>query len=110
MIKILKKRDTQNLEYELDEIVKEDLRAYDQETFRTDFLEPLMIKYNPITTPVKLAHGILGFVRFLKGFYIIMIKEKKKVGKIGQHSIYQVKDIQMVPLFRATSNANREDE
>lgn len=110
MIKILKKRDTQLKEYELDDIVKEDLRTYDQETFRSDFLEPLQIKYNPITTPVKLAHGILGFVRFLKGFYIIMITDKKKVGKIGQHSIYQVKDTQMVPLFRATSSANREDE
>ena len=39
-----------------------------------------------------------------------MITDKKKVGKIGQHSIYQVKDTQMVPLFRATSSANREDE
>ena len=85
-------RDTQRDEYELESIIKEDLRTYDQETFENDFLGPLLTKYNPITTPVKRAHGILGFVRFLKGFYIILITAKKKVAKIGQHSIYQIKD------------------
>ena len=109
-IKILKMRDTQRDDYELEEILKEDLRTYDQETFKSEFLDPLMAKYNPITTPVKLAYGILGFVRFLKGFYIIFITAKKKVGKIGQHSIYQIKDTQMVPLFRTTNNIYREDE
>ena len=34
------------------------------------------------------ACGILGFVRFLKGFYLIMITQKKKVAMIGQHKIY----------------------
>lgn len=110
VIKILKKRDIQCKEYELGQIIKEDLRTYDQETFKTDFLEPLIAKYNPITTPVARAYGVLGFVRFLKGYYIILITEKKKVGKIGQHSIYEVKDTQMIPLFRSTTHANREDE
>ena len=73
VIKILKKRDAQRDQYELEDIIKEDLRTYTEETFKTDFMDPLRQKYNPITTPVKLAHGILGFVRFLKGFYIIVI-------------------------------------
>jgi len=83
VIKILKKRDTQRDEYELEEIIKEDYRTYDQDTFKRDFLDPLIQKYNPITTPVKLAHGILGFIRFLKGFYIVLITARKKVAKIG---------------------------
>lgn len=33
--------------------------------------------------PIKNAHGILGFIRFLKGFYIILITARKKVGKIA---------------------------
>ena len=109
-IKILKKRDTQVNEYELEDILREDLRTFDQESFKKDYLEPLQIQYHPVTTPVKLAHGILGFVRFLKGFYIILITAKKKIARIGQHSIYQIRDTQMVPLFRSTTNANREDE
>jgi len=110
VIKILKKRDTQRDEYELQDIIKEDFRTYDQDSFKEDFLDPLIREYHPITVPVPLAHGILGFVRFLKGFYIVLITQKKKVTTIGQHNIYQVKDTQIVPLFRTVSNSNREDE
>jgi hypothetical protein len=40
--------------------------------------------------------GVLGFVRFLKGFYLIVITQRKKVAKIGMHSIYTIKDMKMV--------------
>ena len=73
-------------------------------------MDPLIRQYNPIIVRVPLAYGILGFVRFLKGFYIVLITQKKKIATIGNHKIYQVKDTQMIPLFKDTSNANREDE
>jgi hypothetical protein len=41
----------------------------------------------------------MGFVRFLKGYYIILVTDKKKIAKIGRHGIYKVKDMKMVPLF-----------
>ena len=110
VIKILKKRDTQRDEYELSDIIKEDYRTYDQESFQDEFLGPLMRQYNPIIVRVPLAYGILGFVRFLKGFYLILISKKTKVAMIGNHSIYQVKDTQMIPLFKDTLAANRDDE
>lgn len=48
----------------------------------------------------KTASGILGFVRFLEGYYLIMITAKKKVAKIGHHDIYQIKDMEMIRLFK----------
>ena len=57
-----------------------------------------------------MAHGILGFVRFLKGFYLILITARKKVAQIGMHSIYKIMDTQMVPLFRTTTNLYRDEE
>ena len=57
-----------------------------------------------------MAYGILGFIRFLKGFYLILITQRKRIAKIGMHSIYQIKDTQMVPLFRARSNMHRDNE
>ena len=39
-----------------------------------------------------------------------MVTKRKRVGKIGQHSLYQVTKTEMVPLFRATESANRDDE
>ena len=52
----------------------------------------------------------MGFVKFLKGYYIVLITEKKKVAKIGRHSIYKVKDMTMKPLFRTFNNDNKEEE
>ena len=37
---------------------------------------------------IQKAYGILGFVKFLKGYYILMITKKRKVAKIGFHDIY----------------------
>ena len=45
---------------------------------------------------------MLGFVKFLKGYYLLLISAKKKVARIGYHDIYQVKDMKMVPLFRSS--------
>ena len=39
-----------------------------------------------------------------------MVTKRKRVGKIGMHSLYQVTKTEMVPLFQATENANRDDE
>jgi hypothetical protein len=54
--------------------------------------------------------GILGFVKFLKGYYLILITAKKKVAKIGFHDIYTIKDIKMIRLFRWTNSHKKEDE
>jgi hypothetical protein len=86
VIKILKRDDMQQ-DYELGDIVQEDKRTYDEDSFNEYLLE-LNAKYSPVTTKVRRAYGVLGFVRFLKGFYIILITAKKRVAKIGRHSIY----------------------
>lgn len=54
------------------------------------------------------AYGILGFVRFLKGYYLLMITKRVKVAKIGYHSIYQIKDMKMIPLFKCRSKQENE--
>ena len=51
------------------------------------------------------AFGILGFVKFLEGYYLILITKRKKIATIGHHAIYKVEDtaciyIPMVGLSR----------
>jgi len=41
---------------------------------------------------------------------VVLVTKRKRVGKLGQHSIYQVYKTEMVPLFEATDNVNRDDE
>lgn len=47
------------------------------------------------------AHAIMGFIRFLKGYYIILVTKRKRVAKLAQHSLYMASKIEMVPLFTA---------
>ena len=37
------------------------------------------------------AYGIFGFIRFLDCYYITLITQRKKVGKIGPNFIYTIK-------------------
>ena len=38
------------------------------------------------------AFGIVGFVRFLEGYYIVLVTKRRKVAMIGLHTIYKVMD------------------
>ncbi|GAB5358073.1 hypothetical protein AAMO2058_000427600 [Amorphochlora amoebiformis] len=47
---------------------------------------------------IATAYGIIGFVRFLYGHYLILITARKKVGNFGGHAIWSVEDTAIVPL------------
>ena len=81
-IKIIKRKVSERDDYELEDILEEDLRTYNKEEMKKYVLDPLINKTDP-TIQAKTAHGILGFIRFLKGFYLILITARKKVAKIG---------------------------
>lgn len=59
---------------------------------------------------VPRAEGVIGFIRFLKGYYLILVTESKKVAKIGKHNIYKIKKFDMVPLFKTLNNDNKLNE
>ena len=42
--------------------------------------------------------GIVGFIRFLEGFYMILISRRRKVAKIGAHLIYKIMETTMFYL------------
>lgn len=42
------------------------------------------------------AYGVLGFVRFLEGYYLILVTKRKSCAFIGMHLIYTIKDTVMV--------------
>ncbi|XP_014670628.1 PREDICTED: polyphosphoinositide phosphatase-like isoform X2 [Priapulus caudatus] len=42
------------------------------------------------------AFGIVGFVKFLEGYYIILITKRRKVGIIGHHTVYKIEDTSMI--------------
>nr|XP_022910134.1 polyphosphoinositide phosphatase-like [Onthophagus taurus] len=44
------------------------------------------------------AFGIIGFIRFLEGYYIILITKRQKVAIIGHHTIYKIEHTTMIYL------------
>ncbi|XP_043270839.1 polyphosphoinositide phosphatase isoform X2 [Venturia canescens] len=42
------------------------------------------------------AFGLVGFVRFLEGYYIILVTKRRKVAVIGHHTIYKIEDTSMI--------------
>ena len=53
-------------------------------------------KGNTGLTRTVSAFGIVGFVRFLEGYYIVLITKRRRVAIIGPHTIYKIEDTTMV--------------
>ncbi|KAF8941493.1 hypothetical protein BGZ58_007860 [Dissophora ornata] len=62
---------------------------------------------------VMMIFGIIGFIRLLAGEYMIVITDRQKVGRIGEHDIFKLKDYRIVPFSRnnmALSDAQTGEE
>lgn len=67
---------------------------------------------NKATGGLKLivhAHGILGFMRFTLGYYIMLVTKKRKVGTIGPHSIYGLDSTAYVYIPRRGAERTAQD-
>ncbi|KAH9381086.1 hypothetical protein HPB48_010758 [Haemaphysalis longicornis] len=56
------------------------------------------------------AFGIVGFVKFLEGYYIILITKRRRIAIVGHHTIYKVEDTRMVYLPNNTDHSIHPDE
>ena len=47
---------------------------------------------------VTKAFGILGFVKFLEGYYMLLITKRTKLGSIDKHDIYTIAEVEHLPI------------
>ncbi|KAG0052780.1 hypothetical protein BGZ83_002134 [Gryganskiella cystojenkinii] len=60
-----------------------------------------------------MIYGVVGFIRLLAGEYMVVITDRTKIGRIGEHDIFKLKDYKVLPLSRnnlALSEAQTNDE
>ncbi|XP_034017719.1 polyphosphoinositide phosphatase [Thalassophryne amazonica] len=57
-----------------------------------------------------LAYGIVGFVRFLEGYYIVLITKHRKMADIGGHSVYKIEDTSMIYIPHDSIRVTHPDE
>ena len=53
---------------------------------------------------VARAVSVLGLVRFLGGFSLVIVVERKPEGRVGSHRIYSIQDYDLVPITVAPEN------
>ncbi|GFY98575.1 phosphoinositide phosphatase family protein [Actinidia rufa] len=55
---------------------------------------------------VTTCYGIVGFIKFLGPYYMVVITKRRQIGAICGHNIYAVCKTQMIPLPNSTVQAN----
>ncbi|CAM0943642.1 unnamed protein product [Alopecurus aequalis] len=78
---------------------------------QTGYLELLegLVEDHKLTGGVKFVtefYGIIGFVKFLGPFYMLIITEQRKIGEIFDHPVYQVTKTSMVELANSKSRSS----
>ncbi|CAG9765575.1 unnamed protein product [Ceutorhynchus assimilis] len=56
------------------------------------------------------AFGIVGFIQFLEGYYVILITKRRKVAVIGHHTLYKIEDTTMIYIPHDSIRAVHPDE
>ncbi|XP_061609998.1 polyphosphoinositide phosphatase isoform X4 [Phyllopteryx taeniolatus] len=56
------------------------------------------------------AVGVVGFVRFLEGYYMVLITKRRKMADIGGHSIYKIEDTSMISIPNDSVRVAHPDE
>uniref|UniRef100_A0A8C2HVJ3 FIG4 phosphoinositide 5-phosphatase n=1 Tax=Cyprinus carpio TaxID=7962 RepID=A0A8C2HVJ3_CYPCA len=51
-----------------------------------------------------------GFVRFLEGYYIVLITKRRRMADIGGHSIYKIEDTNMIYIPNDSVRVTHPDE
>ncbi|XP_052183932.1 phosphoinositide phosphatase SAC4-like isoform X2 [Diospyros lotus] len=55
---------------------------------------------------VTTCYGIVGFIKFLGPYYMLLITKRRQIGAICGHAIYAVSKSQMIPVPNSTVLAN----
>ncbi|XP_073136734.1 phosphoinositide phosphatase SAC2-like [Henckelia pumila] len=55
---------------------------------------------------VTTCYGIVGFIKFLGPYYMLLITKRRKIGTICGHAVYAIAKSEMIPIPNATVQSN----
>ncbi|KAL3632098.1 suppressor of actin mutation [Castilleja foliolosa] len=56
---------------------------------------------------VTTCYGIVGFIKFLGPYYMLLITKRRKIGTICGHAVYSIAKSEMIPLMNSTLPSNK---
>nr|CAB3246187.1 polyphosphoinositide phosphatase [Phallusia mammillata] len=71
---------------------------------------PLLGKTNKKYIPKYTGYGIIGFVRFVEGYYLILVTKQSKVADIGGNLVYKIEDTSMIYIPNNNAKISQPDE
>lgn len=83
-----------------------DLLALKEKTYDEVEIKALVSAGRRDFVLMKNFDAVVGFIRFLKGYYLYIITDFEAVGKIGVHLTYAVKRAEILPLFEHGQASN----
>ena len=84
--------------YTLSDLLVEFSKEYSKQDFK-QLVTKLNERSETTLKKVYECEGILGFVKFCLGYYVILIMESKEIGKINKYIIHRTERTLIVPLF-----------
>uniref|UniRef100_A0A5B6YUG1 Putative Synaptojanin, N-terminal n=1 Tax=Davidia involucrata TaxID=16924 RepID=A0A5B6YUG1_DAVIN len=55
---------------------------------------------------VTTCYGIVGFIKFLGPYYMLLITKRRKIGTICGHAVYAITKSEMIPIPNSTVRSN----
>ncbi|KAL6560017.1 hypothetical protein OROGR_005134 [Orobanche gracilis] len=55
---------------------------------------------------VTTCYGIVGFIKFLGPYYMLLITKRRKIGTICGHAVYSIAKSEMIPIPNSTLHSN----
>lgn len=87
-------RETRFRVLEIDRTCMNELRIHENPS-ELDIHEIRQLVNQKKFTKAICAYGVLGFVRFLEGYYVILITKRTFCAAIGMHTVYKINDTVM---------------
>ena len=67
------------------------------------------MKLNELPVAEKIyTPGLLGFARFLQGYYLLYVSDASIVGNLASHKLYQVTGVKIIRLFTPSKDTTEE--
>ncbi|XP_073975881.1 polyphosphoinositide phosphatase FIG4 [Rhodnius prolixus] len=90
-------------------IIVDDKMEYSNEEIKS-FFQKIDSKTSKSTNKYVSAFGIVGFVRFMEGYYMILVTKRRRIATIGLHYIYKVEDTTMIYIPNESVKTPHPDE
>ncbi|KAF3439741.1 hypothetical protein FNV43_RR18019 [Rhamnella rubrinervis] len=55
---------------------------------------------------VTTCYGIVGFIKFLGPYYMLLITKRRQIGAINGHTVYAISKSEMIPLPNSSAQSN----